>query len=155
MPDTVIMLWYKRNSTCEERRSLTPVGLTEGSGGRLRRFKCAYTGWARAYYIWSLKEVPYGWSKEIGCGEGAIRSWILRGLVRCLRVWIVFWGPWEATEEVKAREWYGLIYILEKYPFDWNMKDGLGKGKIAGRKSSQNSLVIKEKERERWPEAEK
>ena len=29
------------------------------------------------------------------------------------------------------------------------MKDGLGKGKIAGRKSSQNSLVIKEKERER------
>lgn len=24
------------------------------------------------------------------------------------------------------------------------MKDGLGKGKIAGRKSSQNSLVIKE-----------
>ena len=35
------------------------------------------------------------------------------------------------------------------------MKDGLGKGKIAGRKSSQNSLVIKEKERERWPEAEK
>ena len=40
-----------------------------------------------------------------------------------------------------------MIYILEKYPFGWNMKDGLGKGKITGRKSSQNSLVIKERER--------
>jgi len=35
------------------------------------------------------------------------------------------------------------------------MKDALGKGKITGRKSSQNSFIIREKERERWPEAEK